>query len=241
MEKIRDESDIVSVPILHKKRDIYYHCLFPFGSLKMNNRISSFLESLLTNNIEYKGERLHNSEIKLKFPEKIEFIHTKTPNMFSEIILKGLANSFNNRSRHYEVQKAFMLYDPNIIATEFPIFNKYFEGFIDIVRLGYEEKKGQQVIEIYDYKPNAKKERQKKVSSQIGLYGTLFSNIFDIPLCEIQVGYFDEKDCYILQNQCITYDYLIDFCIEKFSFLKSFAELFFTSKNKEKSIGYVKG
>jgi hypothetical protein len=101
------------------------------------------------------------------------------------------------KSRHENLQQWFLLNDPHAIVAELPVWmdekesNEHLElsfpltGHIDLLR--YDDSK----IEIWDYKPHAKKEKWAK--AQVYLYALLLSLRAGIPLQDIVCGYFDES------------------------------------------------
>ncbi|MBU1240930.1 PD-(D/E)XK nuclease family protein, partial [Myxococcota bacterium] len=107
------------------------------------------------------------------------------------------------RSRHENCQYHFLTEDPFTVGVEIPVWLESREildfaevfggrgpltGHIDLVR----EKSG--VIEVWDYKPGAKRERT--AATQVFLYTLMLSIRTGIPLKHFQCGYFDEHDCY---------------------------------------------
>jgi hypothetical protein len=101
------------------------------------------------------------------------------------------------RSRHENLQQWFLLNDPHAVVAELPVWMDEAEsklhlglchpltGHIDLLRCNDSQ------IEIWDYKPNAKREKWAK--AQVYLYARLLSLRANIPLENIVCGYFDES------------------------------------------------
>jgi hypothetical protein len=104
------------------------------------------------------------------------------------------------KSRHENLQQWFLLNDPHAIVAELPVWMDEIEskehlelcypltGHIDLLR--YHDSK----VEIWDYKPNAKREKWAK--TQVYFYALLLSLRAHIPLESIVCGYFDESIAY---------------------------------------------
>jgi hypothetical protein len=104
------------------------------------------------------------------------------------------------KSRHENLQQWFLLNDPHAIVAELPVWMDEREsknhldldfpltGHIDLLRC--ENSK----IEIWDYKPNARKE--KWAATQVNFYARLLSLRANIPLGDIVCGYFDESTAF---------------------------------------------
>ena len=112
------------------------------------------------------------------------------------------------KSRHENLQQWFLLNDQQAIVAELPVWMDEKEskehlnlcfpltGHIDLLR--YDGLK----VEIWDYKPNAKKEKWAK--TQVYFYALLLSLRTRIPLDKIVCGYFDESTAYTFRppQQC---------------------------------------
>lgn len=98
---------------------------------------------------------------------------------------------------HPVVQKHFMYNDKRWIANEVPVFSETLNrsGFIDIVRYDEENDK----IMICDFKPNAAKEKHKKVFTQLTHYSQLLSENTGIDIEDMHLMYFDSDNCYIVK------------------------------------------
>jgi hypothetical protein len=109
------------------------------------------------------------------------------------------------KSRHENLQQWFLLNDPHAIVAELPVWMDAMEskrhlnlcypltGHIDLLR--YDESK----IEIWDYKPNARKE--KWAATQVNFYARLLSLRANIPLENIICGYFDESTAFVFNPE----------------------------------------
>jgi len=112
------------------------------------------------------------------------------------------------KSNHAKVQLYMLENDTNTIAIEVPLWlqpeeiKQYQEifhsenplsGHIDLVRI--EDNK----IWIWDYKPNAKKE--KYASTQVYFYALMLSKRTGIPLDDFMCGYFDSVNCYVFKPE----------------------------------------
>jgi hypothetical protein len=101
------------------------------------------------------------------------------------------------KSRHENLQQWFLLNDPNAVVAELPVWMDELEskehldlchpltGHIDLLRCTDAR------IEIWDYKPNARREKWAK--AQVWLYARLLSLRAGVPLKDIVCGYFDES------------------------------------------------
>jgi hypothetical protein len=104
------------------------------------------------------------------------------------------------KSRHENLQQWFLLNDPQAIVAELPVWMDEEEsrehlklgfpltGHIDLLR--YHDSK----VEIWDYKPKAKKEKWAK--TQVYFYALLLSVRANIPLENMVCGYFDESTAF---------------------------------------------
>lgn len=99
------------------------------------------------------------------------------------------------RSRHENVERYFLDFDPHCIATEVPVWlvgeDSEFPsltGHIDVLRW----KHGR--IEVWDYKPKARDEQMAAL--QVQLYCRMLAKRANLPLDLFLGGYFDEEDVY---------------------------------------------
>lgn len=112
-------------------------------------------------------------------------------NQIVELAKKANARG-NGKSQHDIIQNYFLVNDEFAIATEIPVWDqdKNVLGHIDLLRVVGD------IVELWDYKPNAHLE--KKAASQILRYRNMLAKCANIPLSNIQAGYFDEKNAYFL-------------------------------------------
>ena len=99
-----------------------------------------------------------------------------------DISKKALGDHVYGNHAHGQVQHALMK-ESFMLGCEVPVWNDEQHGFIDCVALIDGR------IWILDFKPHAAKE--KKASSQLVRYRSLFSLRTGIPQLEISLGYFD--------------------------------------------------
>ena len=120
---------------------------------------------------------------------------------------QGLDVNFERfKDNHSRVQVFMLENDDKTIAMEVPIWLKEDElsnfkelfgtdiplsGHIDLVR--FENGK----IWIWDYKPNAK--REKYASTQVAFYAYMLSKRSGVPLEEFRCGYFDKDDAFVFK------------------------------------------
>ncbi|MBT3985442.1 Dna2/Cas4 domain-containing protein [archaeon] len=117
-------------------------------------------------------------------------------------------NSERYKSNHSKVQMFMLENDTNTIAIEVPLWLQPEEldtyknlfnsenpltGHIDLVRIENDK------IWIWDYKPNASKE--KYASTQVYFYAYMLSKRTGIPLEKFRCGYFDSANCYIFKPE----------------------------------------
>lgn len=143
----------------------------------------------------------------LKFPiQKLSLFHTKNHEV-SALAKGGLKeNQERYLTNHSRVQMFMLENDNKTIAVEVPLwlevnelekFQDIFKstepltGHIDLVRI--EDNK----IWIWDYKPNAKKE--KFAATQVYFYAYMLSKRTGVDLEKFMCGYFDDKDSYIFK------------------------------------------
>lgn len=101
-------------------------------------------------------------------------------------------------SNHSRVEMFLLENDIDSVAVEVPVwleeeeacsygFSYPLTGHIDLLRLTDK-------IEVWDYKPNAEKERY--ASTQVYWYVNMLSNRLGLPIENFRCGYFDENNCY---------------------------------------------
>jgi transposase-like protein len=102
----------------------------------------------------------------------------------------------SNCKRHGLVENFMLINDSCTIACEVPVWfwEKYLDigvcGHIDILQI----RRGN--IYVMDYKPDASKENDKKVSSQLFLYASGLSFRTKIPLMRFRCAWFDQNNYY---------------------------------------------
>lgn len=114
-------------------------------------------------------------------------------------IAKIATENKEKRRAHDCVESFFIERDKNTICTETPVWCTPFDkdavsscvitGHIDILRVENNR------IGVWDYKPNAEKERF--AATQTYLYARMLSSRTSIPLNNFICGYFDEERAYI--------------------------------------------
>lgn len=164
--------------------------------------LNNFLQLVFTDcpNHLYIGSKFRVSKINI--PIEADIKHTDNHKLIN---LAKESRKFNQfKSRHENLEKYFLDNDLGTIAVELPLwleqgelkdFPKVFgnhdslTGHIDILRI---EENGK--IAIWDYKPNAYKE--KKAHVQVFIYTFMLSVRTGIKLSNFVCGYFDEIDLY---------------------------------------------
>jgi len=105
------------------------------------------------------------------------------------------ACSFNTK-RHGVLEKFMLINDSSTIACEVPVW--FWEKHLDVGICGHidilQVRRGN--IYVLDYKPNASKENDNKVASQLFLYATGLSFRTNIPLMRFRCAWFDENNYY---------------------------------------------
>ncbi len=102
----------------------------------------------------------------------------------------------SKNERHGIVEKFMLINDCSTIACEVPVWfwEKYLDvgicGHIDILQV----RKGK--IYILDYKPDARRENEKTVASQLFLYTSGLSFRTKIPLMKFRCAWFDQNNYY---------------------------------------------
>jgi ATP-dependent exoDNAse (exonuclease V) beta subunit len=112
----------------------------------------------------------------------------------------------NYRTAHSNVQVYMLQNDKTTLGVEVPIWMHHNEvdvyenlfnsveplsGHIDVLRLENDN------IWIWDYKPNAHKERY--ATTQVYFYALMLSKRTGLPLSKFMCGYFDENNAYIFK------------------------------------------
>ncbi len=113
-----------------------------------------------------------------------------------ECAKSALCNVRDNKARHLAVQDFMLANDEATIACEVPVYlapwevsgmDRPLSGHIDILQI-----RGDRVW-ILDYKPNARYNVQAYLT-QVFLYGVCLSRRTEIPMEQIGLAYFDDRD-----------------------------------------------
>ena len=126
---------------------------------------------------------------------RIEIIVEKTivsDNLLCRQTALALSNYPTKKMRHSLVENFMLINDDTTVAAEVPVWlweknlNCSIAGHIDLIQIhdGY--------VYILDYKPDATKENQPKVASQLYLYASGLSFRTKIPLHHIRCAWFDD-------------------------------------------------
>ena len=120
------------------------------------------------------------------------------------VLAKRSKEHIKFKSRHENLQQWFLLNDSKSVVAELPVwadrkelagmslkFGFPLTGHIDLVRYNEE------LIEIWDYKPRASKEKWAHV--QTWLYAIVLSIRTGITLNQIMCGWFDEEDAFVFR------------------------------------------
>ena len=116
----------------------------------------------------------------------LKCVVTERPSRYRNIILKALQNR-GNREKHYVVLKALVENpETNIVICEMPVWsiNGQMLGHIDCIELT----QGNPSIWIWDYKPYS----DIDPSGQICMYQILLSQLIQVPIFQIGIGWFNE-------------------------------------------------
>jgi len=124
-----------------------------------------------------------------------------TNNIITSMTNFALKSTMRNRERHKIIEDFMLINDTNTIACEVPVWfyekniNTSISGHIDLLQIEYDSA-GKPLIYILDFKPEAAKEKEKQVSSQLYLYASGLSFRTKIPLESFRCGWFDDKNYY---------------------------------------------
>ncbi len=151
-------------------------------------KLFAYLQYVMLEGVEYK--KLGCSDSETIYDLDIEQVHGSMMckyAMESDYLGKG-------REMHDYVQKYFAYNDNFWIANEVPVSSDKMDrsGFIDIIR--YNEKEDR--IMICDFKPNAAKEKHRKVCTQLTHYSLILSEQTGISRDDMDLLYFDHVNCY---------------------------------------------
>jgi len=121
---------------------------------------------------------------------------------YEDIVGACMRSDYRGRGKyqHETVQKYFLECVGGTLAYEVPVWDDESIGHIDIVRL---RKEGdQEIVEVFDFKPDAKKE--KNASSQVYRYAKileknlkmLLTHSTNKSIVQVHAGYFDDRHYY---------------------------------------------
>ena len=139
------------------------------------------------NDIENRCSQIH---IKAKFKKEVKY------NNACKLADLALKSCSSNSKRHIAVENFMLISDSSTNSIEVPVWfweknlNIGINGHIDILQIR------QGKIFILDFKPEAAKENELKVSSQLFLYAMGLSFRTSIPLKNFTCAWFDERIYY---------------------------------------------
>jgi hypothetical protein len=160
---------------------------------------------------EYFLEGPRSSSLKFKVPAEIKEITHEV----SSLARMGLDSDYYDNA-HMNVQMFMLSFDNKTLAIEVPLwltknelacFKDIFKsdlalsGHIDLIRLENDK------IWIWDYKPNARKE--KYASTQTYFYALMLSKRTSLDMSNFMCGYFDDMNVYIFDPSTIKIEELI--------------------------------
>lgn len=113
----------------------------------------------------------------------------------NEMILYAAKSNYEGKGNkmHDTAQNYFMLHDPCTVCIELPLYGNDRQGFADIIRVTDEG-----IIQICDFKPNAHKEKPRKVLTQLFHYKKMMCELCQIQPYLVECYYFDGYNCYQL-------------------------------------------
>lgn len=180
--------------------------------IDMPKSLNNFLQMVFNDcpNHLYKNNKFRVSKIDIDI--EVNISHFDKHQLID--LAKNSRELTDFKSRHENLEKYFLDNDLGTIAVELPLwlekgelkdFADYFgdhevlTGHIDILRIEEDGK-----IAIWDYKPNAYKE--KKAHVQTFLYAFMLSVRTGIKLSNFKCGYFDEIDLYQFNPSDVIFD-----------------------------------
>jgi len=206
--------------ILHKsfKHGWFYH--FRINSSKLDSLLIGDLDSLKDYLLKvYKGgvddEKFtvgpRSSSLKFQIPS-LEITSINNHGVCDLATIGLEINKDRFRTAHSKVQTYMLENDSTTIAMEVPLWLDEGEhelmslfresgsltGHIDALSIEKDK------IVIWDYKPNAKKE--KYASTQVYAYAVMLSRRTGISLEKFLCGYFDKDDCYMFKPCEVEFD-----------------------------------
>ncbi len=126
-------------------------------------------------------------------------VHVKKEGMFNlacKLAGFALKSCGNNSERHSIVQKFMLINDSSTIACEVPVW--FWEKNLDLGICGHIDliQMRNNSIYVLDFKPDAMRENEHKVASQLYLYASGLSFRTGIPLGNFRCAWFDDKVYY---------------------------------------------
>ena len=139
-------------------------------------------------------DSIENRCSKLKIDVAIE--KTTEENMASRLASFALKACSTKRERHSIVENFMLLNDDSTIACEVPVWlweknlNLSIAGHIDLLQVRND------LVYVLDYKPEAAREKDETVASQLYLYASGLSFRISVPLDKFRCAWFDDKNYY---------------------------------------------
>ena len=139
-------------------------------------------------------DSIENRCSKLKIDVAIE--KTTEENMVSKLTSFVLKACSTKRKRHSIVENFMLLNDDSTIACEVPVWmweknlDLSIAGHIDLLQMRND------LVYVLDYKPEAAREKDETVASQLYLYASGLSFRISIPLDKFRCAWFDDKNYY---------------------------------------------
>ncbi|HLD12476.1 MAG TPA: PD-(D/E)XK nuclease family protein [Candidatus Nanoarchaeia archaeon] len=198
--------------LLHKG-GFYPYSIHTQRTEKLDNGLSNlkqFLEHVFhACPDQYFNSGPRSSTLKTVLPFDIIEIQGHEVSALAEMGLEENKERVNNN--HMRVQLFMLEHDPGTIAMEVPLWMQHHEldNYVDIFKTiepltGHVDilRKENEHIWIWDYKPNAKKE--KYASTQVYFYALMLSKRTGIPLEHIRCGWFDHKDAFLFKPKTLS-------------------------------------
>ena len=150
-----------------------------------------------------RGEEKRSSQLRFK---TLEFLRRETTNQANRLAELALQSVTSNYQRHYALQEFMLLNDTSTVAVEIPVYLTkhdvgYFlernfrlplegqatpiTGHIDILQVR------NNLLHVLDYKPEAAKVNPVP---QLTLYALALASRLQIPVRQLKVAWFDDKD-----------------------------------------------
>lgn len=139
-------------------------------------------------------DSIENRCSKLKIDVAIE--KTTEENMVSRIASFALKACSTKRKRHSIVENFMLLNDDATVAVEVPVWlweknlDLSIAGHIDMLQVRND------LVYVLDYKPEATRQKDETIASQLYLYASGLSFRTSIPLDKFRCAWFDDKNYY---------------------------------------------